>query len=176
MHEFYEEKSLCTLKTSILLHYTQFEYGVAGTGDQSFPFLLSAEGQEMERYGAWFREMGLRLVITESVKERENLKTGSLRYIGYIIIPQMPVKIRLYEALDACPYSEKHLKQISNSRFQKGIELFYQHDFYLARSAFSDVLKENSEDHIAKWYLFICERYLNETFAEGDICRLRREE
>ena len=176
IHEFYEEKSLSELKTSIFLHYSQFTYGVAGTGNQSFPFLLSAEDREMERYGAWFRQIGLRLVITESVKRREGLKTENLRYIGYIRISKVPGQIRLYEVLDACSYHEKYLKKVTNAKFQNGIELFYRHDFYLARNVFSDVLKENPEDYIAKWYLFICERYLNEAFTEGDICRLRRED
>lgn len=176
MHEFYEEKSLSTLQTSIFLHYSQFAYGVAGTDIQSFPFLLSAEGQEMERYAAWFQKIGLRLVITESVKNRENLKKETLRYIGYIRIPKMPEQIRVYEVLDACSYRERHLKQITDARFQKGLELFYQHDFYLARSTFSDVLKENPGDHMAKWYLFTCERYLNKMSSDDDICRLRREE
>ena len=88
----------------------------------------------------------------------------------------MQGEIRLYEVLDACSYHERYLKQTADARFQKGIELFYQHDFYLARSTFSDVLKENPEDHMAKWYLFTCERYLNEVRVEGDICRLRWEE
>lgn len=176
IHDFYEDKSLNVLKTCVLLHYSEFTYGVAGTGAQSFPFLLSAEGQEMEHYGAWFQSMGLRLVITESVKNRENLQSGTLRYIGYILIPGISEQIRLYEVLDAYPHYERRLKQATDIKFQKAIELFYQHDFYLARSTFSDVLKDNPDDHIAKWYLFTCEKYLNEVRFHDDICRLHLEE
>ena len=64
------------------------------------------------------------------------------------------------------------MKRETDIKFQKALQLFYQHDFYLARSTFSDVLKENPEDAMAKWYLFTCERYLNQVHIEGDVCKL----
>ena len=115
--------------------------------------------------------MGLNLVLTEDVKNRENYD-GAFRYIGYILIADTGERLRLYEALDACVLAQRRLKEETDTRFQKGLELFYQHDFYLARSTFSDVLKENPEDAMAKWYLFTCEKYLNQVHVEGDICRL----
>ena len=115
--------------------------------------------------------MGLNLVLTEDVKNRENYD-GAFRYIGYILIADTGERLRLYEALDACVLAQRRLKEETDTRFQKGLELFYQHDFYLARSTFSDVLKENPEDAMAKWYLFTCENYLNQVHVEGDICRL----
>ncbi len=171
MHELCEDKSLEGLKVSVFLHYAQYVYGVAGTEQQSFPFLLSREGKEIERYARWFQEMGLKLVITESVKNREKLD-GNLRYIGYILISDTGEELRLYEALDACPLAQRRLKVETDAKFQKALQLFYQHDFYLARSTFSDVLKENPEDAMAKWYLFTCEKYLNQVHIEGDVCRL----
>lgn len=171
MHEFYEEKTLEGLRTSTFLHYAQYVYGVAGTDQQSFPFLLSREIKEIEQYARWFQSMGLNLVLTEDVKNRENYD-GAFRYIGYILIADTGERLRLYEALDACVLAQRRLKEETDTRFQKGLELFYQHDFYLARSTFSDVLKENPEDAMAKWYLFICENYLNQVHVEGDICRL----
>lgn len=171
MREFYEEKSLNGLRTSCFLHYAQYVYGVAGTDKQSFPFLLSREIKEIEQYARWFQGMGLNLVLTEAVKIRENYD-GTFRYIGYILIADTGERLRLYEALDACPLSQRRLKAETDGKFQKGLELFYQHDFYLARSTFSDVLKENPEDAMAKWYLFTCENYLNQVNIEGDICRL----
>ncbi|MDE6640508.1 MAG: hypothetical protein K2K63_08290 [Acetatifactor sp.] len=171
MRELCEDGSLEGLKTGVFLHYAQYVYGVAGTEQQSFPFLLSREGKELEKYARWLQEMGLRLVITESVKSRENPE-GNLRYIGYILISDTGEKLRLYEVLDACPLAQRRLKTVTDVKFQKALQLFYQHDFYLARSTFSDVLKDNPEDAIAKWYLFTCEKYLNQVHIEGDICRL----
>lgn len=158
-------------KAGILLHYSQYTYGVAGTNKHSLPYLLSGEMEDLERYAGWFRSLNLPLVITESVKNREHLESP-LRYLGYLLISGAKERIRLYEVLDACPLREGKLKAQTDPKFQKGIELFYQHDFYLARNTFNEVLRENPEDSMATWYLFTCERYLNEDHVKGDVCRL----
>jgi len=175
MHEFQEQKGLESLRTGILLHYSQYVYGIAGTDRQSFPFLLSGEIRELEKYAQWFQSMGLKLVMTEEVKNREKLDC-LMRYIGYILIPDINQRVRMYEVLDACSVAERSLKAKTDPKFQKALQLFYQNDFYLARSTFSDVLKEDPADSMAKWYLFTCEKYLNEVHVEGDVCRLCWEE
>ena len=150
-------------------------YGVAGTNQQSSTFLVSPETDEIEHFAAWFRERGLRLVISETVKERENYD-GLLRYIGYIQMTGSNKKMDMYEVLDALDVREREKKRAVCERFSQALELFYQHDFYLARSAFSDILKELPTDEIAKWYLFTCETYLNMEHAEDVPCCLRYEE
>lgn len=166
-----DQKVLQNRRAGILLHYSQYMYGVAGTRKHSIPYLLSRELEELERYARWFQTLNLHLVITESVKSREHLDSP-LRYLGYLLITGTKERIRLYEVLDACPIREGRSKAQTDARFQKGIHLFYQHDFYLARSAFNEVLRENPEDSMATWYLFTCEKYLNEANIQGDICRL----
>lgn len=162
-------------RTTILLHHSSFVYGVAGTNQQSSTFLVSPETDEIEHFAAWFRERGLRLVISETVKERENYD-GLLRYIGYIQMTGSNKKMDMYEVLDALDVREREKKRAVCERFSQALELFYQHDFYLARSAFSDILKELPTDEIAKWYLFTCETYLNMEHAEDVPCCLRYEE
>ena len=162
-------------RTTILLHYSSFVYGVAGTSQQSSTFLVSPETDELERFAAWFRERGLRLVISETVKEREHYN-GLLRCIGYIQMAGSGRQLKMYEALDALNVREREKKRAVCERFAQALELFYQHDFYLARSTFSDILKELPTDEISKWYLFTCETYLNMEHA-GDVpCELRYEE
>lgn len=166
-----EQKFWWAKKAGILLHYSQYMYGVAGTRKHSVPYLLSNEMEELERYARWFQTLNLHLVITENVKNRENLD-GPLRYLGYLLLSDTRERIRLYEVLDACPLREGRRKAQTDPKFQKGIGLFYQHDFYLARNAFNEVLRENPEDSMATWYLFTCEKYLNEVHIKGDVCRL----
>ncbi len=40
--------------------------------------------------------------------------------------------------------------------------MFYEKDFYFARNMFTDILREVPTDAVTKWYLFECERLLNE--------------
>lgn len=162
-------------RTTILLHYSSFVYGVAGTNQQSSAFLVSPDTDEIEHFAAWFRERGLRLVISEDVKKRENYE-GALRCIGYIQMESSGKKINMYEVLDAYDVRERDCRLAVCDRFAQALELFYQHDFYLARSAFSDILKELPTDEISKWYLFTCETYLNMEHAEDVPCALRYKE
>lgn len=161
--------------TSVLLHHTSFVYGVAGTAQQSSAFLISQEIDEIERFADWFRQRGLRLVISETVKERE-IYNGELRCIGYIHIADTGQQMKMYEALDVYDARERAGKLNLREKFAQALQLFYQHDFYLARSAFSDVLKELPTDEIAKWYLFTCESYLNREHADDLPCSLNYEQ
>ncbi len=174
IHELKDIGEVESLHASVLLHYSKYLYGIAGTEKQSFPFLISRELREIESFAKWFQRMGVRMVVTEDVKLREG--SNNLRYIGYIRIPsQHNEKLAFYEVLDACPVNERRLKQETNAKFQAALKLLGQHDFYFARNMFNEVLKENPQDKMAKWYLFTCEKYLNETRLLGDVCALQRD-
>ena len=147
---------------SMLLYHSDFVYGIVGTERQSAALLASQDNEALEEYAEHMREWGLHLVITESVKEREQIEEG-LRYIGYVVHGGSEKKTRLYEVLEACESRERSAKLACRKRFAKALSLFYENDFYLARSAFSDILKEVPEDTLSKWYLFACEKYLNES-------------
>lgn len=164
MKEFQKMQVYDKFRTGILLHYDHYRYGIAGTNEQCFSFLFYEKMEKLEKLGCWLETMGIKLVVTETVKKREGF-AESLRFIGYILFKDKEERIDLYEVLDACSEEDRKKKQALNSKFQKALEFFYEYDFYLSRSTFSEVLKEHPEDQIAKWYLFTCENYLNQSYA-----------
>ncbi|MPN54166.1 hypothetical protein SDC9_201835 [bioreactor metagenome] len=68
---------------------------------------------------------------------------------------------KLFEVLDVYSDVARLRKTGADAKFQEGVRLFYKNDFYLARNAFSAVIKACPEDGIARWYLFACERYFS---------------
>ena len=68
--------------------------------------------------------------------------------------------------LDAYPVNERQKRAAMLEVFQKALNLFYQDDFYLARSQFMEVLKECPSDEVAKWYVFLCEKCLDSRQGE----------
>lgn len=84
------------------------------------------------------------------------------RYIGFVSSPDGKYTFKIHQVLT--PYSdmERTAYLSYNSKFQEGINLFYQNDFYLARNAFSAILKINPKDGIARWYLFASEHFFHE--------------
>ena len=83
------------------------------------------------------------------------------RYIGFVSSEDGKYRYKLHQILEGCSDLEKSLYLSYDEKFQKGISLFCQNDFYLARNLFSAILKLNPNDGIARWYLFACEHYFN---------------
>ena len=158
---------------SVFIYKTSFLYGIVGIKEQSLTFLTSKDSHVVEEYSRWFESMRVPLVVMEEVKDRE--KIASTRFIGYVIPdPETGEKINLYEVLDACPARERQLKLVNKEKFEGTLELFYSRDFYIARNRFSEILKDCPEDEITRWYLFECERYLNEAVDEKHFGELRK--
>jgi len=148
---------------AVILHHTQFAYGVSGTENQTGIYLSSPESDVLFGYAGWLKEHGVSLAVTGALNEYEN--SGSdMRYIGFILMPGMTdKKIDIYEVLDAESAADHSTKQRNSARFKEALELFYNRDFYFARNMFTEILKESQTDGITRWYLFECEKYLSET-------------
>lgn len=148
----------------VMLHRSPFLYGIAGNEEQAFTYLLSKEMKMLEKYVERFRAAGIRMVVTDSIYELVEKETEG-RYIGYLESEGYTFKI--YEILDACPAKERQKRLNAKEEFEKALDLFYQEDYYLGRTLFTEVLKECPDDEVAKWYLFLCEKFLNAGYQKN---------
>lgn len=153
----------------VLLHHTDFLYGIAGNEEQAFTYVMSKEMKILERYVERFKSIGIRMAVTDSVYEIVGKETTG-RYIGYL--EGEGCIFKLYEILDAYPAKERQKRINTKERFEKALNLFYQEDYYLGRSLFTEVLKECPDDEVAKWYLFLCEKCLGSERKEDISCAL----
>lgn len=142
----------------LFLHYTSYLCGLIGGKNRVYPLVNIPEIQISRNISENLCAMNVKMVITANTKEMLKKEYG-LRYLGFTEFKNK--EYHLYEVLDALGEREHSLKKSTDVQFQKALQLFYKKDFYLARSAFSEVLKENRADGIAKWYLFRCESLLN---------------
>lgn len=152
-------------RASILLYRSVFLYGVAGTEEQCFSFIYSKEKEQIEQCLAWLGKMGLGLIITEDIPERG--RSMETRCLGHVMLNGRREPVKLYEVLDTCPDEERRGKLKYLEAFDQALQLFYQRDFYLARSMFTEILRAMPEDGIVRWYIFTCEKYLNKTDGES---------
>ena len=169
IRDFPENQCQSGIPATVFLFRSQFIYGVAGTDTQCFPFLDTRDEFHQDEYAAWLGKLGLRVVVTEDVVQ-SGCQDKDTRYLGYV--SANGGRVKLYEVLDACPNRERVAKLQTKEKFEQALQLFYQYDFYLARSTFSELLRELPEDRIAKWYLFACEKHLNEAHGEAVDCGL----
>ncbi|MDR1028000.1 MAG: methyl-accepting chemotaxis protein, partial [Clostridiales Family XIII bacterium] len=162
----------------LLLHKTDFLYGIAGTDKKSFPFISSAELNFLFGCNAPLRQLGIRMAATEQYLDSltEDGSSGvadayAKRHIGKITFADESRDYRLYEMLDCLSDRERDLRLNYDKRFQAAIDLFYRDAFYVAMVEFSSILKINPHDGLARWYAFACERY----FDEGDHAKVRHQ-
>jgi hypothetical protein len=179
------DSSLPTPDFFMLLHMTDFLYGIAGTEEKAFPFISSAELSFLFKCNSGLSKLGLRLVATQEYLDSFTQTAGSAdaapdansapapdfskRYVGIIQKPDDARKYRLYEMLDCLSDTERDVRLGYDEQVQNAIELFYNNDFYRAMVAFSAILKQNPKDGLIRWYAFACERY----FEEGSAANVR---
>ncbi len=154
------------LEFSVLLNYDSCVFGVTGNEDETSTYMYTENRETIRAMSAFTISVGLGLVISESVLDREKI-SSKVRFIGYGGYDKDGKMIGLYEVLDACPARIRNERLATLSKYQEALDLYYEKDFYLARTKFSDILKETPSDKLARWYVFESDRYLNEN-AEGE--------
>ncbi len=155
----------------LFLHSATFLYGLVGTEQRNFSLLSSSELSFLKTLSPKFRRTGVRIAATEACL-RSMTQPCASRYIGFVSSEDGKYTYKLHQILEGCSDMEKSLCLSYDDKFQKAIGLFCQNDFYLARNLFSAVLKLNPADGIARWYLFACEHYFNNSEPGGEVYSL----
>ncbi len=155
---------------SAFLHYDNCLFTVLGTEEES-AIRLSFDTQKVqEEISTFISKLQLGLVISESIKIRERVD-APLRFIGSFDAGERREPLRLYEMLDTYPAAERARRIRTLEKYNEALNLYYEKDFYFARTRFSEILKENPDDMLIKWYVFESDRYLNEG-VEDDSYRM----
>ena len=155
-----------TMSTALI--FDECKFGVLGSEEEATTFLHAGKQSVVRKINAFASSLKLGLVVTEDVLKRENYN-GPLRFVGYIKTEQGE-EIGLYEVLDAYPVRVRKEILSTLAKYKEALNAFYEKDFYIARTKFSEILKETPTDPLVRWYVFESDRYLNE-FVEGDSYR-----
>ena len=152
-------KNLSNRNPVLLLHETKLTFGVAGTNEQAFTYVDSEDFELLQGVTKKIQEYKVGMVMTEQMIAYvdENIKT---RCIGYVNLSNDGRNMNLYEVLDVLPTAIGKRRMANKDQFKKALSMYYHNDFYLARSIFTEILKQDSDDEIAKWYVFACEDLL----------------
>ena len=151
---------------STVLYYDRFQFGVMGSDEESTTYMQSENQKLIYRISSFITDNRLGLIITDTVKDRENIQTP-LRFVGYAGQDTDGNMVRLYEVLDAHPAKVRAERLSTLDRYNEALRLFYEKDFYIARTKFSEILRETPDDTLIRLYVFESDRYLNES-VEGD--------
>lgn len=152
-------KLLANRNPVILLHETKLTFGVAGTNEQAFTFIDFDDLELLQGVMKKIREYKVGMVMTEQMVAYidDSIKT---RCIGYVNLSDDGRNMNLFEVLDVLPVAIGKKRLANRDQFKKALSMYYHNDFYLARNMFTEILKQDSDDEIAKWYVFACEDLL----------------
>ena len=154
------------INLSASVFFDKCSFGVTGSEEETTTHLDAERKKQISDINRIVNKLHLNLVVSEEVKNRESL-TGALRFIGYIGCGSRYGTIKLYEVLDAYPARIRAQKIAMLDKFDEALNSFYEKDFYISRTLFSDILKEIPDDALVKWYVFESDRYLNESVDEN---------
>ncbi len=162
-------------QTLFLVHHGNFVYGLGGGEENAFVFLVSQELEVLQQYQDRLGAANVQMVVTAQALEHLP-STVETRYLGFV--GQGNLTFKLYEVLNVLGDLEKAVKKQTREELGQALKLFYQRDFYLARNQFSQILKKNPKDGIARWYVFACDQAFRDgmdeegafgLFAEGKV-------
>ena len=81
------------------------------------------------------------------------------RLIGYLYISTTGISEKIYDVYDGDEEEIYRIKDMTKDKFEAGVQLFVQKEFYAARRCFVDVLKVSQADYAAREYLYLCNEY-----------------
>lgn len=153
-------KDRCWKNPFLFLHTSHYLTGLAGGKSRVYPFVASHELAVLNSFSRELKKRGVFMAMTEETM-RKVPRGVQVRHIGFGASGDETYRFQIYEVLDVCSRAVKEAKIRTKARFAQALELFYQKEYYQARSGFLEVLKECREDGIARWYVFMCEEALN---------------
>ena len=152
-------KSLGNRNPVILMHETKLTFGVAGTNDQAFTYITSEDLELLQGITKKIQEYKVGMVMTEQMVAYID-DSITTRCIGYVNLSDDGRNMNLFEVLDVLPVAIGKKRLANREQFKKALSMYYHNDFYLARNMFTEILKQDGDDEIAKWYVFACEDLL----------------
>ncbi len=158
----YQAKELINL--SVNVQYGDAILGVVGDEDRLDTTIVSDDVDFVYTLDKFSTSNQTKLLVTKEVYEKIIDKPKyNFRYVGKLEQTNTNRIVDLYDLVDAYSFYDKTNKLLTKELFEKGVELFILGNFTEARKQFIDVIRIDSNDEVAKMYLFLCDEYRNKT-------------
>ena len=163
-------------EVAIAIQQGDIMYGVTGTEDKAENIVVSKLLNYTHLINNIMETEKITAILTESsYAALSDSAQYNIRHIGKIRCGESTDKmINLYEIFDFYPSERRRLIEANKSKFEKAVELYISGNLFEARKLFVDVIGANRYDVIASSYLFLCDRYMNNTDEDwtGDFKKL----
>ncbi len=150
--EFQKEKDI---KVHITIDTSMVMTGIVGTNEKYQPISISPSFSTNGSLLDLFDRFEAGILCTESASEL--IKKYDSRYIGKIRVQDR--EVRIYEIFEGDMPEVSRKKKESEGKFAEAIYAFYIGDYRTARAGFLEIVREDSFDGPAKYYLYLADKY-----------------
>ncbi len=137
------------------IHTSDCIYGIVGDENRYSPAVVTERNDLIYSLDNLQHDLMCSILVTQSAYAGiSNPSEYNHRYIGYITDASTLTRIDLYEFFDGDEPQVLSGKKQTLEIFKAAIGSYMSRDFYKARNLFAKILKVNSEDTVARWFMF----------------------
>ena len=155
------------MNIGIGFHTGNLMMGIIGDDYHSKPVTIADTVNIAARIESLTKYFGAKILFSDSsLNGMINTNQFDLRYIGNVQVKGKSKFIGLYECINGDEEFIYLKKKASINRFKEGMDFYLNKDFPRAAVAFQEILKDNSEDHVANHYLKKSAYYISNPVSE----------
>ena len=171
-----KENEQDALQQVTLLDYLEVQLELAGAHNRIKPIFMAERLNWLYELLPWFRQLGCDILATEYFLSQVNtIEESEYRYIGYLLGPN-DEQIQIYDVFCRKAKRSNEAKEATKATLEAAIKYFQQQEFYIARNLFLEVIKENKEDEVAKYYILKCDELGKKENTQCEVAILTYEE
>ncbi|MEM7019518.1 MAG: adenylate/guanylate cyclase domain-containing protein [Pseudomonadota bacterium] len=139
------------INVGIGLHTGSLVMGIIGDENHMETTTISDAVNTAARMEGSTKYYGAKLLLTgDTLTGVDNSENYHFRYLGGVQVKGKQHAVKVYECLDAEAPEKMSQKLDSMTRFNSGMDCFYEKDLTAARQAFESVVAQNAEDIAAR--------------------------
>ncbi len=143
-------KGKIPIEAGIGIHSGDLMVGIIGDELRNDASVISDAvntASRLEGLTSWF---GVKIIVSESCLNGDDV---SSRFLGKVKVKGKENTVSIYEWFGGDSGNQKKLKEETKADFESGLEAYYSREFVDAAGIFKNILRKNSEDKPAKFYL-----------------------
>ena len=148
------KNELSTIKVGMGIHTGSLIMGIIGDDNRMDATTISDSVNTAARIESLTKYFGTNILLSEDCfNELNAAKDFQVRFLGKVRLKGKVEPVGIYECFDGDEIDMIQKKTDSLSWFNKAMDLYFSKYFSEAKTAFEKVLRINSEDQVAKYFL-----------------------